>query len=115
MAITITQAAEKFMQHIARTSDFRLTVTGGGCNGFVSELRPEAEPQAGDAMLVQNGLKVFLSAQTCRLLEGATIDSHENNSLVFINPNAGNCGCGKRGAGRGGRHVVRINIVIIIK
>ena len=92
---------------------FRLTVTAGGCTGFASQFTPEIAPQAGDTTLLQNGLKVFLPTETCVLLEGGTIDCNESSGLVFINPNAGNCGCDSSGAGRAGRHAATISIASI--
>jgi iron-sulfur cluster assembly protein len=118
MDITITAAAEKFMQRMVRFSGianagFRLTVTAGGCSGFASQFTLESAPQAGDATLAQNGLNVFLPAETCQLLEGGTIDCNDSSGLVFINPHAGNCGCGDSGPGRGNRHVSTVSIASI--
>jgi iron-sulfur cluster assembly protein len=118
MAITITAAAEKFMQRMVRfgglpNAGFRLTVAAGGCNGFASQFTLETAPQAGDATLLQNGLSVFLPAETCVLLEGGAIDCSDSSGLMFINPNAGNCGCANSGAGRGGRHAATVSIASI--
>ena len=118
MAITITGAAEKFMQRMVRFSGlvnagFRLTVTTGGCTGFASQFTLETAPKTGDTTLQQNGLSVFLPAETCLLLEGGTIDCNDSSGLVFINPNAGNCGCASSGAGRGGRHAATVSIAAI--
>lgn len=118
MDLTITAAAEKFMQRMVRfggvaNAGFRLTVTAGGCSGLASQFTTEAAPQAGDTTIVQNGLTVYLPAESCMLLQGGTIDCNDAAGLVFINPNAGSCGCSSSGDGRGGRHAATISIAAI--
>lgn len=113
MNIVVTSAAESFMRRMvnfvsgAQIAGFRLMVQEGGCAGFASQFSIEAAPKAGDVTLEVNGLKIFLPQETRTLLEGATIDfrdSPTSTGLSIVNPNAGNCGCGNTGAGRGGRH-----------
>lgn len=99
--VTVTPAAEKFMRRMVRFSEhpaggFRLTVTPGGCSGYSSVFSVEAAPQAGDAELGVNGLRVFLPAESRLLLDGVTVDFADTplqSGLTFVNPNAAACGC----------------------
>lgn len=119
MAISVTDAAERFMLRIVRMSGladagFRLTLASGGCNGFVSQFSPESGPHEGDTTLRQNGLKLFLPDETCRLLDGGTIDCDGGGGLVFLNPHARTCGC-SNAPGRGGRHAATIPLASLAR
>ncbi len=103
--VTVTPAAEKFMRRMVRFSEhpaggFRLRVSPGGCSGYSSEFTVEAAPQAGDAELAVNGLRLFLPAESRLLLDGVTVDFTETplqSGLSFVNPNAAACGCSTAG------------------
>ncbi|HJV26085.1 MAG TPA: iron-sulfur cluster biosynthesis family protein [Aromatoleum sp.] len=101
MNITITPAAEKFMRRIVRLggggpeAGFRLQVSAGGCSGYASEFDVEL-PRAGDTTLDWNGLKLILSAESRRLLEGVIIDftdTSTSSGLTFVHPKATGSGC----------------------
>ncbi len=103
MNITITEKAASFMRRMIRfnggaaDAGFRLVVSSGGCSGFNSSFTVEAAPQEGDAVLDSNGIKVFLPAESSRVLEGVTVDFADtamSTGLSFINPNAHSCACG---------------------
>lgn len=104
MDLTITPGAEKFIQRMIRFggmgegAGFRLSVSPGGCSGLASEFSVEAEPLAGDAVVIINGLKLFLPEQSQTLLEGVTMDFKDTplqSGLVFQDPKAAGCGtCG---------------------
>ncbi len=107
MNITITPKAESFMRRMVRFngggagSGFRLSVAPGGCSGYSSSFTVEDAPQAGDAVLESNGVRVFLPAESRILLEGVTIDFTDtmmSTGLSFINPNAQACGCSSSGS-----------------
>ena len=103
--VTVSAAAEKFMRRMVRFSEhpaggFRLTVTPGGCSGYSSAFTVEATPQAGDAEIGVNGVRVFLPAESRLLLDGVTVDfadSPTQSSLTFFNPNQAACGCSTAG------------------
>lgn len=108
MNITITDKAAKYISRMIRfnggtsASGFRLVVTPGGCSGFNSSFTVESAPQAGDATLDSNGVKVFLPAESRIMLEGVTVDFADtamSTGLSFINPNAQSCGCSSAEAG----------------
>src|SRR5512135_715915 len=108
MNITITDQAASFMRRMIRfnggtaNAGFRLVVSPGGCSGFNSSFTVEAAPLQGDAVLDNNGVKLFLPAESRILLEGVTVDFADtaiSTGLSFINPNAQSCGCSSAGAG----------------
>jgi iron-sulfur cluster assembly protein len=102
MNITITAAADKFIRRMVRFAGkpgdgFRLTVSPGGCSGLASNFAVEKVPVGGDAVLEQNGTRLFLPLETQLLLEGATIDFVETvkeSGFVFRDVVNGSCGCG---------------------
>jgi len=113
MNVTITPQAEKFMSRMIRFnggatgSGFRLVVSPGGCSGLSSDFTVEAAPLPGDEVLESNGIKVFLPAESRILLEGVTVDFSDGmmeSGLVFINPNAGSCGCSSAGSSHDHSH-----------
>jgi iron-sulfur cluster assembly accessory protein len=106
MNLTMTPGAEKFIRRMIRfggageDAGFRLTVTAGGCSGLASEFSIEAAPKAGDAVVLVNGVKLFLPAESRLLLDGVTIDFADtlaSNGLTFIDPKAKSCACSSAG------------------
>lgn len=103
MCVTLTPAAAKFMQRMTRFGNagpeagFRLSVKEGGCTGFDSRFSIEAAPWPGDAIIQQKGVKLFLSADSCELLAGYTIDFAESRlegGFSYSNPDKQQgCGC----------------------
>lgn len=100
--VTITPAAEKFMNRIVRFSGlpagagFHLLVSPGGCSGLNAEFSAQAAPAPGDQTLVHNGLSLFLPAESRLLLDGVTIDFVDRptqSGLTFFNPKQEACAC----------------------
>ena len=100
--VTITPAAAKFINRIMRFSGlaagagFRLVVGAGGCSGYTSEFSAEAASRPGEQTLEVEGLRLFLPAASCLILEGVTIDFTETaiqSGLSFINPKQAACAC----------------------
>jgi iron-sulfur cluster assembly accessory protein len=104
MNIAITPAAEKFIRRMIRfrgtpSGGFRLAVTPGGCSGLAADFSVESEPRAGEAVLEQNGLKLFLPPESRLLLNGLTMDFADTpaeSGLVFRDPKASASSCGTR-------------------
>lgn len=104
MCVTITPAAATFIKRMVRFGGgnadcgLRLTVKAGGCSGFDSSFTVEPA-QAGDTIVEQEGVRVFLPEATCELLRGHTIDFAESRldgGLGFSKPGAAHiCGCGE--------------------
>ncbi|MDV3241651.1 MAG: iron-sulfur cluster assembly accessory protein [Methylocaldum sp.] len=120
MDLTITPTAEKFIRRMVRfggvgeDAGFRLSVSPGGCSGLASEFSVEAEPKAGDAVVVVNGLKLFLPAESRLLLEGVTIDFSEtptSSGFVFHNPNSTGCGTCSSSSSSAGAATVSVSSI----
>ena len=104
MCVTLTPAAAAFIKRMVRfgggnaESGFRLSVKPGGCSGFDSDFSIEAQPQEGDGVIEQLGVRLFLGTETCELLRGHTVDFVEtrmDSRLTFVKPGAPQaCGCG---------------------
>jgi iron-sulfur cluster assembly protein len=100
MNFTITPAAQKFMRMMLRVdggvgSGFRLAVSPGGCSGLAADISVRTEPQAGDAVVEREGVKLFLPAESRLLLDGVTIDFADTptqTGLVFHDPKQVSCG-----------------------
>lgn len=101
MELTITPNAEKFIRRMVRfggagdNAGFRLTVSPGGCSGLSAEFSVEAEPKAGDEVIMHNDLRLFMPTESRERLEGYTVDFSEtpmSSGFVFSNPNAAGCG-----------------------
>jgi iron-sulfur cluster assembly accessory protein len=100
--LTLTPAATKFIARMVRFSGqpagagFRLDVSPGGCSGLNAEFSVEAEPLANDSVVELEGLRLFLTAGSRMLLEGATVDFADTpmqSGLTFVLPNAAPCAC----------------------
>jgi iron-sulfur cluster assembly accessory protein len=96
-SVVITEGAEKFMRRMARfgglgaDAGFRLTVAPGGCSGLSADFSIEREAKPGDETLVVNGFRIFVPAQSAKLLAGVTVDFVDTpmqQGLTFYNPNA---------------------------
>lgn len=104
MDLNLTPQAERFIRRMLRfggvgdDGGFRLCVSPGGCSGLNAEFSMEKDPQPGDAVVVYNGLRLFLPAPSRTLLQGVTIDFVDtpiSSGFVFHDPKATQCGtCG---------------------
>ncbi len=77
----------------------RIMVEAGGCAGFKYMMGLEAKARDGDAVIDQDGIKLFVDANSQSLVTGMTVDfvtGLESSGFVFENPNASaKCSCGK--------------------
>ena len=77
----------------------RVSVISGGCSGLQYTLEPVREPQPGDTVVEQKGVKVFLDPKGLLYLAGTEMDykvSLMDSKFVFKNPNAvAQCSCGE--------------------
>jgi len=102
--LTLTPSAATAVQSaITRTgksdAGLRIMVEAGGCAGYKYLIGLDADPRPDDAIVVQNGVKVFVDPGSQPLLSGMTVDfveSLEGSGFTFENPNAASkCSCGK--------------------
>lgn len=77
----------------------RVTVQAGGCSGASYGMEFAETPEAGEAVLDANGVRLFVHPMHASLLNGITIDFVDElmgGGFRIENPNAkGGCGCGK--------------------
>jgi iron-sulfur cluster assembly accessory protein len=99
MNFTMTPAAQKFMRMMLRIdgtagSGFRLAVSPGGCSGLAADISVIGAPRPGDAVVEQDGVRLFLPAESRLLLDGVTIDFADTatqTGLVFHDPKQVSC------------------------
>lgn len=105
VTLNITDSAaveiKKFMEGeegLPESAGLRVRVVPGGCSGFQYSLNIEEESRAGDHVLDQNGVRLFVDMFSAQYLNGIEIDyvsSMMGSGFAFNNPNAtGSCGCG---------------------
>ncbi len=101
MNIVLTPAAQKFIRRLVMFdggpgSGLRLLVSPGGCSGLSAEFSVQPAPGAGEAAVTQDGVQLFLPAESRILLDGITIDfvdTPAKTGFVFIDPKKASCGC----------------------
>ena len=101
MNITMTPAAHKFVRRLCMFdggpgAGLRLLVSPGGCSGMTAEFSVQPAPTEAEKVFVQDGVKLFLPAESRLLLEGVTIDFIDNpqkTGFEFIDPKKSSCGC----------------------
>jgi len=85
-------------EDLPETAGLRVRVVPGGCSGFQYSLNIEEESRAGDFLVDQHGVKLFVDMFSAQYLNGVTVDYTSNmmgSGFTFENPNAtGGCGCG---------------------
>lgn len=103
MAITLAPAAlERIREYIATTPDaigLRFGVRRTGCSGWGYAVDLARDEREGDRVSEQDGVRVFVDADSLELVDGTEIDFLKqglNEQFVFRNPNvAAECGCGE--------------------
>ena len=103
MAITLTPVAlervQRFVEQTPSALGLRFGVTRTGCSGWGHVADLARARRDGDAVFEQDGVRIFVDADSLALVDGTTIDFIKqglNEQFVFRNPNvAGECGCGE--------------------
>lgn len=103
MAVTLSPLAlervQRFVQQSSGVLGLRFGVTRTGCSGwgYVTDLA--REQREGDAVFEQDGVRIFVDAQSLPLVDGTYIDFGKqglSETFTFQNPNAtAECGCGE--------------------
>ena len=79
----------------------RISVKGGGCSGFLYDVKIEPEPRADDTVIEfdEENLKICIDPQSSFMLSETTVDyeiSLVQSGFKFTNKSATkSCGCGK--------------------
>ena len=95
MSVTITPRAARFVRMMTRMhaapagAGLRLQLRPGGCSGIDASFDIANAPLSGDAVLEQEGARLFLPEASRALLRGYTIDYFDGlieGGLRFIRP-----------------------------
>ena len=103
MAVTLTPAALQRVRHFVDTTPgtlgLRFGVERTGCSGWGHVADLAREQREGDTVFEQDGVRIFVDAQSLPLVDGTRIDFTRqglSETFVFDNPNASaECGCGE--------------------
>ena len=95
----ISRASETAAPDARAVEGLRIMVQTGGCAGFKYMMGLEAATRDGDAVVQQDGVKLFIDSESQPHIAGMTVDfvsGLESSGFVFDNPNAASkCSCGK--------------------
>ena len=104
MSIELTQSAAEhvsnMLQQRGKGLGLRLATKKSGCTGFAYVVDYADEIHDDDVTFETQGIKVIVSEEHLKQLDGMTIDFQKNNMINkgfdFINPNVKDmCGCGE--------------------
>lgn len=77
----------------------RVSVEGGGCSGLSYKLEFENEPNQGDQIIEDKGVRIFVDMKSVLYLVGTELDFTDGlngKGFHFNNPNASRtCACGE--------------------
>lgn len=86
-------------EHLGEDSFLRIGVVGGGCSGLSYKLDFDNEPQPGDQVFEDKGIKLVTDIKSFLYLCDTTLefsDGLNGKGFHFINPNASRtCACGE--------------------
>lgn len=104
MAINLTERAALELKDLMASQEkseaaLRVWVAGGGCSGLSYGMAlDDGEPEEGDQIYTQDGLKIFIDSLSLQYMEGAVVDYVDDvmgGGFKIENPNAtSSCGCG---------------------
>ena len=103
MAVTLSPSAldrvRGYLQAAPDALGLRFGVKKTGCSGwgYLADMAKDERP--GDAVFEQEGVRIYVDAESLALLDGTQIDFVKqglNEQFVFRNPNVtAECGCGE--------------------
>ena len=100
--VILTENAARRVAWIAsrqsKPAILRLAVDGGGCAGFTYKFDLAETPEADDAVVETDGVKLVVDPMSLDLVKGSAVDFVEDlggAAFKVTNPNAqSGCGCG---------------------
>ena len=101
--VTITpRAAMKATSLLAEKGveggSLRVFVVGGGCSGYQYGMAMAQEPEPGDTVIEQEGVRILVDAESAQYISGAEVDYTEDlmkSGFTIYNPTAvSTCACG---------------------
>lgn len=112
MSITLTQKAVAELKEFMTSQEkmnaaLRVWVAGGGCSGLSYGMAlDDGEPEEGDNIFEQDGVKVYVDPLSLEYMDGSTVDFVEDalgGGFKIDNPKAvQSCGCGSSFQTEGG-------------
>ncbi len=113
MSVNLTEVAANEVKKVMQEQNMNITdyglkvsVTSGGCSGFVYGLNFEKKENISNEDFLQNeqhSIAIFIDKKSDLFLEGTTIDFYqdvEKRGFTFDNPNnvksCGSCSCGSK-------------------
>lgn len=104
MPITLTERAacelkELMVSQQKTNAALRIWVAGGGCSGLSYGMAlDDGEPEDGDNIFENDGLKIYVDGLSLQYMDGASVDYVDDmmgGGFKIENPNAvSSCGCG---------------------
>ncbi len=104
MSITLTERAacelkELMVSQQKPDAALRIWVAGGGCSGLSYGMAlDDGQPEDGDQIFVQDGIRLFVDDLSLQYMVGSTVeyvDDAMGGGFKIENPNAvSSCGCG---------------------
>lgn len=94
-----TELASLIEENNKTGAALRVWVAGGGCSGLQYGMAlDDAEPEQGDVVLSDQGVKIFVDEMSLKYMAGAVVDYVDDalgGGFKIENPNAvKSCGCG---------------------
>jgi iron-sulfur cluster assembly accessory protein len=104
MAVSLTQRAKDELKEIMTDQEkpnaaLRIWVSGGGCSGLSYGMAlDDSEPEEGDQVFEEDGIKLFVDSMSLNYMSGSVVDFVDDGTegaFKIDNPNAvSGCGCG---------------------
>ena len=99
--ISFTEKAIEVMKEAVGNAMIRVAVKGGGCSGFMYEVKVEENVQEDDIIIdfEEDNLKICIDPQSSFILDETIVDYESTlaqSGFKFVNPKASqSCGCGQ--------------------
>ncbi len=100
-ADAVTKIKEIMSSENATDGGLRIAAMPGGCAGVMYDMSLQPSPAAGDQLVEQDGIKIFIDGNSIPHLKGVEINfvnSERGSGFAFNNPNV-QSGCGSCGGG----------------
>ena len=95
----VTELKDLMSTQAKQSAALRVWVAGGGCSGLSYGMAlDDGDPEEGDQIFEQDGVKMYIDGLSLNYMEGSTVDFVDDalgGGFKIENPNAtSTCGCG---------------------
>ena len=95
----VTELKDLMSTQAKQSAALRVWVAGGGCSGLSYGMAlDDGDPEEGDQIFEQDGVKIFVDGLSLNYMDGSSVDFVEDalgGGFKIENPNAvSTCGCG---------------------